>query len=280
VVAMSFGKTIKMFLIDGDPSGRLTCELSNWTGLAYRIPRTEVKKCSDRPNLNSTGVYMLFGRNDEDKEAVYIGEAEEVYTRLQSHLREKDFWNEVIVFISKDENLNKAHIKYIENKLYEKAKVANRYFLMNGNIPPMPSISEADRAEMDEYISNLTMMVNTLGHKLFEEIKDSADVNVDDVLFIKSTLGVDAKGVQTQEGFVVLKGSKIANRKSYSERLLAKRNDLLRTEQVKVVNDEFVVMEDLLFTSPSAAADIVTGRSANGLTEWKDRNGKSLKDLV
>ncbi len=277
---MSFGKTIKMFLIDGDPSGRLTCELSNWTGLAYRIPRTEVKKCSDRPNLNSTGVYMLFGRNDEDKEAVYIGEAEEVYTRLQSHLREKDFWNEVIVFISKDENLNKAHIKYIENKLYEKAKVANRYFLMNGNIPPMPSISEADRAEMDEYISNLTMMVNTLGHKLFEEIKDSADVNVDDVLFIKSTLGVDAKGVQTQEGFVVLKGSKIANRKSYSERLLAKRNDLLRTEQVKVVNDEFVVMEDLLFTSPSAAADIVTGRSANGLTEWKDRNGKSLKDLV
>ncbi len=277
---MSFGKTIKMFLIDGDPSGRLTCELSNWTGLAYRIPRTEVKKCSDRPNLNSTGVYMLFGRNDEDKEAVYIGEAEEVYTRLQSHLREKDFWNEVIVFISKDENLNKAHIKYIENKLYEKAKVANRYFLINGNIPPMPSISEADRAEMDEYISNLTMMVNTLGHKLFEEIKDSAEVNADDVLFIKSTLGVDAKGVQTQEGFVVLKGSKIANRKSYSERLLVKRKDLFHTEKVKVVNDEFVVMEDLLFTSPSAAADIVTGRSANGLTEWKDRNGKSLKDLV
>ena len=106
MVEMIFGKTIKMFLIDGDPNGRLTCELSNWTGLAYRIPRTEVKKCSDRPNLNSTGVYMLFGRNDDDKEAVYIGEAEEVYTRLQSHLREKDFWNEVIVFISKDENLN------------------------------------------------------------------------------------------------------------------------------------------------------------------------------
>jgi len=280
VIKMTFGKTIKMFLIDGDPSGRLTCELSNWTGLAYRIPRTEVKKCLDRPNLNSTGVYMLFGRNVDDKEAVYIGEAEEVYTRLQSHLREKDFWNEVIVFISKDENLNKAHIKYIENKLYEKAKVANRYFLMNGNIPPMPSISEADRAEMDEYISNLVMMVNTLGHKLFEEIKDSSEVNADDVLFIKSTLGVDAKGIQTQEGFVVLKGSKIANRKSYSERLLAKRKDLLHTEKVKVVNDEFVVMEDLLFTSPSAAADIVTGRSANGLTEWKDRNGKSLKDLV
>ena len=168
---MTFDKTIKMFLIDGDPSGRLTCELSNWTGLAYRIPRTEVKKCGDRPNLNSTGVYMLFGRNDDDKEAVYIGEAEEVYTRLQSHLREKDFWDEVIVFISKDENFNKAHIKYIESKLYEKAKATNRYDVLNGNIPPLPSISEADRAEMDEFISNLLMMVNTLGHKLFERLK-------------------------------------------------------------------------------------------------------------
>lgn len=93
---------------------------------------------------------------------------------------------------------------------------------------------------------------------------------------------MDAKGIQTQEGFVVLKGSKIANSvvNSYTERLLAKRNDLIHTEKVKVFNDEFVVMEDLLFTSPSAAADIVMGRSANGLTEWKDRYGKSLKDLV
>lgn len=279
---MTFGKTIKLFLIDRDPSGRLTCELSNWTGLAYRIPRTEVKKCADRPNLNSTGVYMLFGRNDEDKEAVYIGEAEEVYARLLSHLREKDFWNEVIVFISKDENLNKAHIKYIENKLYEKAKSTNRYFVMNGNIPPMPSISEPDRAEMDEYISNLMMMVNTLGHKLFEEIKDNDEINENDIFYIEAARGAKAKGVQTQEGFVVLKGSKIASSyvNSYSERLIAKRNELIRSEKVTEINGEFTVMEDLLFTSPSAAADIVMGRSANGLTEWKNRYGRTLKELV
>ncbi|MGN7116649.1 GIY-YIG nuclease family protein [Lysinibacillus odysseyi] len=279
---MTFGKTIKMFLIDGDPSGRLTCELSNWTGLAYRIPRTEVKKCNDRPNLNSTGVYMLFGRNDEDKEAVYIGEAEEVYTRLQSHLREKDFWNEVIVFISKDENLNKAHIKYIENKLYEKAKTANRYDVVNGNIPPMPSIAESDRAEMDEFISNLEMLVNMLGHKLFVDIKDTSETNAEELLYIKGARGADAKGVQTQEGFVVLQGSKIASSvvNSFSERLTAKRNDLIHTQKVQILNGEYVVIEDLLFSSPSLAAEIVMGRSANGLTEWKDRLGKTLKDLV
>lgn len=278
---MTFGKTIKMFLIDGDPSGRLTCELSNWTGLAYRIPRTEVKKCGDRPNLNSTGVYMLFGRNDHDKDAVYIGEAEEVYTRLQSHLREKDFWNEVIVFISKDENLNKAHIKYIENKLYEKAKAANRYDVLNGNIPPMPSISESDRAEMDEFISNLIMMVNTLGHKLFEEIKDQSDSTNSEVWYINAARGAKAKGIQTQEGFVVLKGSRIASSivDSFSESLNARREDLIQSNKVQIFNDEYIVMDDLLFSSPSLAATIVMGRSANGLTEWKDRNGRTIKDL-
>lgn len=282
MVEMTFRKTIKMFLIDGDANGRLTCELSNWTGLAYRIPRTEVKKCSDRPNLNSTGVYMLFGRNEEDKEAVYIGEAEEVYTRLQSHLREKDFWNEVIVFISKDENLNKAHIKYIENKLYEKAKTANRYDVVNGNIPPMPSIAESDRAEMDEFISNVEMLVNMLGHKLFVDIKDTSETKDEELLYIKGARGADAKGVQTQEGFVVLQGSNIASSvvNSFSERLAAKRNDLIQTQKVQIVNGEYVVMEDLLFSSPSLAAEIVMGRSANGLIEWKDRYGKTLKDLV
>jgi len=281
MIEMAFGKTIKMFLIDGDPSGRLTCELSNWTGLAYRIPRTEVKKCSDRPNLNSTGVYMLFGRNDDDKEAVYIGEAEEVYTRLQSHLREKDFWNEVIVFISKDENLNKAHIKYIENRLYEKAKAANRYDVLNGNIPPMPSISESDRAEMDEFISNLVMMVNTLGHKLFEEIKDQSDSKKSEVWYINAARGANARGIQTQEGFVVLRDSKIANNtvNSFSESLTAKRDNLIQSNKVQIINDEYVVMEDLLFSSPSLAATIVMGRSANGLTEWKDRHGRTLKEL-
>ena len=281
MIEMAFGKTIKMFLIDGDPSGRLTCELSNWTGLAYRIPRTEVKKCSDRPNLNSTGVYMLFGRNDDDKEAVYIGEAEEVYTRLQSHLREKDFWNEVIVFISKDENLNKAHIKYIENRLYEKAKAANRYDVLNGNIPPMPSISESDRAEMDEFISNLVMMVNTLGHKLFEEIKDQSDSKKSEVWYINAARGANARGIQTQEGFVVLQDSKIANSTvdSFSESLTAKRDNLIQSNKIQIINDEYVVMEDLLFSSPSLAATIVMGRSANGLTEWKDRHGRTLKEL-
>jgi hypothetical protein len=122
-----FGKTIKLFLIDGEPSGRMTCELSNWTGKAYKIPRLKVKDCTDRPDLLNPGVYLLFGKNETSKDLVYIGEAETVFKRLTQHLNQKDFWTEAIIFISKDENLNKAHIKYLENRLFDLAKSVNRY---------------------------------------------------------------------------------------------------------------------------------------------------------
>ena len=121
-----YGKTIKLFLMDADPEGRMVCELSNWNGKAYRIPRGKVKDCSDRLDLKGTSVYLLFGRAESStaKPKAYIGEAENAYSRLVQHVSEKEFWNESVVFISKDENLNKAHIKYLESRLYEIATSA------------------------------------------------------------------------------------------------------------------------------------------------------------
>ncbi|WP_158701754.1 GIY-YIG nuclease family protein [Lentibacillus sp. Marseille-P4043] len=115
------GKTIKIFLIDGEPTGRMSAELSNWTGKAFKIPRNKIRDSKDRPELNGTGVYLLFGKDDEqyETETAYIGEAEDVLKRLNQHLKEKDFWNEVIVLTNKDDNLNKAHIKYLEHHLYK-----------------------------------------------------------------------------------------------------------------------------------------------------------------
>lgn len=134
---------------------------------------------------------------------------------------------------------------------------------------------------MDEFVSNLVMMVNTLGHKLFEEIKNQSDSKKSEVWRINSARGATARGIQTQEGFVVLRGSKIADSTvdSFSERLTAKRDDLIQSNKVQLINNEYVVIEDLLFSSPSLAAAIVMGRSANGLTEWKDKNNRTLKDL-
>ncbi len=277
---MKFGKTIKIFLIDGDPNGRMTCELSNWSGKAYKIPRIKIKDCSDRIDLVGTGVYLLFGRNDEGKEQVYIGEAESILKRLIQQLTQKEFWNEAIVFISKDENLNKAHIKYLENRLHEIAKSANRYILDNSVIPTQSSISEADRSEMEEFIEYIKMLVNTLGHKVFDEKREIKPKQKQATFFIKAARGADGQGEPTSDGFVVFKGSKAAASivASMTSNFKNLREKLIKEGVLIDKKDYFEFSDDYIFSSPSTAAVIVMGRNANGLTEWKNKDSTTLRD--
>lgn len=278
---MKFGKTIKIFLIDGDPNGRMSCELSNWSGKAYKIPRIKIKDCTDRDDLTSTGVYLLFGKDDEGKDQVYIGEAESILKRLNQQLTQKDFWNEAIMFISKDENLNKAHIKYLENRLHDIAKSANRYKVDNSIVPTQSSISEPDRAEMEEFIEYIKMLVNTLGHKVFDEKREFKPKQKQQTFYIKAARGAEAQGEQTSEGFVVLKGSKAAGSivPSMTKNFVVLREKLL-SEGVLIDKVEFLGFpDDYIFSSPSTAASIVLGRNSNGHTEWKLKNGKTLKDF-
>jgi len=277
---MKFGKTIKIFLIDGDPNGRMTCELSNWTGKAYKIPRIKIKDCSDREDLKNTGIYLLFGRDNENNDQVYIGEAESVLKRLNQHLTQKDFWYEAIVFINKDENLNKAHIKYLENRLHNIATSANRYKIENFVTPTQSSISESDRAEMEEYLENVKMLVSTLGHKLFDEKRELKPVIKQETFYIKGVRGADAQGEPTSEGFVVFKGSKasVDTVNSISPSFLNFRNSLINKGILNKIGDVYVFSDDYIFSSPSTAAVIVMGRNANGLVEWKMISGKTLKE--
>lgn len=278
---MKFGKTIKIFLIDGDPNGRMSCELSNWSGKAYKIPRVKIKDCTDRDDLTSTGVYLLFGKDEEGKDQVYIGEAESILKRLNQQLTSKDFWNEAIIFISKDENLNKAHIKYLENRLHDIAKVANRYKVDNSVIPTQSSISESDRAEMEEFIEYIKMLVNTLGHKVFDEKREFKPKQKQEIFSIKAARGADGQGEPTSDGFVVLKGSKAAGSTvtSMTSNFLTLRRKLI-DEGVLVDKGEYLEFpDDYIFSSPSTAASIVLGRNANGLTEWKLKDGRTLKDF-
>jgi len=277
---MKFGKTIKIFLIDGEPNGRMSCELSNWTGKAYKIPRIKIKDCVDREDLNNTGVYLLFGKNDSDKDSVYIGEAEAILKRLNQHLTQKDFWNETIVFVSKDENLNKAHIKYLESRLFEIATQAKRYNIENSVSPTQSSISESDKAEMEEFIENIKMLVNTLGHKLFDEKREIKPQQKQEYFYIKAARGAEGQGVQTSEGFVVFKESKATFKtvNSLLENFVNLRNKLIE-EKILINKEEYYEFaEDYIFNSPSAAASIVMGRTANGFTEWKQKDGTTLKD--
>ncbi len=278
---MKFGKTIKIFLIDGDPNGRMSCELSNWSGKAYKIPRIKIKDCNDRDDLTSTGIYLLFGKDDEGKDQVYIGEAESILKRLNQQLTQKDFWNEVIVFVSKDENLNKAHIKYLENRLHDIAKSANRYTVDNSIIPTQASISESDRAEMEEFIENIKMLVNTLGHKVFDEKREFKPKQKQEVFFIKAARGADGQGEQTSDGFVVFKSSKAAATivNSMTPSFITHRQKLIDEGVLVNKGEYFEFSDDYIFSSPSTAAVMVMGRNANGLTEWKNKDGKTLKEF-
>ena len=287
---MKRGKTITLYLIDGDANGRIMCNLSNWSGKAYKIPRNLVKVSNDRTDIHSTGVYILFGKNTENENTAYIGEAENIKQRLEQHLSQKDFWTDAVVFISKDNNLNKAHIKYMENRLYEMAKDMGRYNLENSSTPTKSNISEPDQAEMEEFMDNLVLLTNTLGYKIFEPIlqsqklldkKDGVVSNTDNVFTIqKLNKNINAKGKSTNEGFVVLKDSVIASKiqNSVNNTMIELRNKYISDGIIISKDSNIILTKDILFSSPSSAAILVLGRSANGLTEWKC-NGKSLKDF-
>jgi len=283
---MKFGKTIKLFLIDGDTNGRLTCELSNWTGKAYKIPRNSIKICSDRPELQTTGVYMLINKSDDlsVKGQLYIGEAEDIYKRLTQHVKEKDFWNESIVFISKDDNLNKAHIKYLENRLHDIAFNANRFNLINTQKPTQASISESDKAEMEEFLSNILTLVSTLGYNAFEQIRQIGTnqkfEKEDDLFFISAIRGANGIGKTTSEGFVVFENSQVADPVTNSYPMIMKklRENLISQGVIVKNQDKMILKQDYLFSSSSSAAMIIMGRSANGLTEWKMKSGKTLQE--
>lgn len=274
----STGRGISLFLIDGTPDGRAACELFNWTGKAYRIPRHLLKASAQREELYKAGIYFLFGREEGGSEisVAYIGEAEEVYRRLQQH-QDKEFWTETLVFISKDENLNKAHVKFLEYCLVEAAKQAKRYKLWNGNTPACPAISELERAVMTEFLNNLMLLTGTLGYKIFEPLsRPSLDVKQ---YLVKGARGANARAVVTAEGIVVTAGSLAAkvHVPSTHEYVVALRQKLIGEGVLVPEPDAFRFTEDYLFSSPSTAAAVVLGRTANGRVEWKDAEGKSLK---
>lgn len=275
---MNYGKSIRLFLIEGIADGRWMCELSNWTGKAYKIPRNCVKESSDREELKNTGIYFLFGKSDEtDTYRVYIGEAENIYERLLTHLKEKDFWHECVVFISKDNNLNKAHVKYLENRMYTIAKEAGRYQLENSNIPTQPSLSEADRAEMEEFINNAKLLLSAVGHKVLEATAIPSKTNNDLEIFVFEGKDYKATGTTTADGFVVFKNSILSKKanSSLTKSLLDKRNKLISEN---IIDSAFTFTKDYIFSSPSTAASIISGNSTNGKTAWRNSQGMTLKD--
>lgn len=274
-----FNKTIQMFIFDGNPNGRIMCELSNWNGRVYKVARNEIGLFSNRNDANNTGIYFLFGKNELNKDTVYIGEAEKIAARLKQHLNDEYYWNDCIAIISKDDLLNKAHVKFLEHTFYKMAVDSGRFIIINSTVPTLSSVSEYDEAMLEEFISNAKLLVNTLGYKVFDSISLDATENSDTTLFfIKAARGANAIGYAVPGGFVVKKDSVAAasTTPSFADSLKRYRDNLYFEV---VINSAHVFTRDYDFTSPSLAAAVVMGRNANGRTEWKTADGITLNQI-
>jgi len=283
---LTLGRTIRIYLDNGQITGIKHAEIVNWTGQAISCPRTLVKSLFDWPESLRPGVYFLFGTDQNtEKSAVYIGEAENVLERLQNHLKNKDFWNEVIFFTSKDDNLTKSHVKYLESSLVHLANLANRYTVINGNAPSKSSLPRGDRDSMAEFIENIRVLLGVLGHKALEQLvphKIEQDPVVNEEIkekFFLQVKGIEAEAILTNEGVIVLAGSKAAQKtkKSLSDGYVKLRNKLIENGVLQLQNNELVFKEDQLFTSASQSASIIVGYTINGRYHWQNKNNITMK---
>jgi hypothetical protein len=292
------GKNMNYFLMDGTPSGRIKCTLANWTGVAYKTPRAKLVDRKNIPYLKQNGVYFLFSKGDGERPLVYIGQAgsrkngEGILNRLKEHHASPkqglEDWYEAVAFATTNDTFGATEISWLENRFFALAISANRYDPKNGNEPNAGNVTEEKESELEEYVDYAKIVMGVLGHLVFEPlvqtraVQTSAEPISDDYLELfmeqkmqNSQMTVKASCKRSSEGFVVLKGS-VINPKT-NERTCSGVAKKAR-EQAKT-DEHSVLLEDMLFPSPSAAAMFVTGASANGYAVWKTTSGATLKEV-
>jgi hypothetical protein len=280
------GFSVRVFLPDGDPAGIRVVEKSNWTGSGLVIPRALFAQAKRRPELDRAGVYVLVGDSESGPlPTVYVGEGDPVRPRLESHGRTKDFWTHAVVFTSKDQSLNKAHVQHLEARLVELAAGAKRCVLENGNVPQPPSLTEADTAEVEGFLDDVRVCLPTIGYPYFERPVTSSSAvaasGASDDTYLVRARGIEARGTETPEGFVVRAGSLAAKTETDSLHpyLRQIRAQLVEQGVLRDRDAMFELTQDYTFGSPSTAASVMIGRNTNGREEWKTGAGKTLKSV-
>lgn len=277
------GRTVKIYLVDGIPSGVMTAEIMNWTGKFTVAPRTQLADLAQRDELKRTGVYILAGQNPKDptQEMVYIGESDNIWKRLIQHNNDtsKDFWGKTIIITSKDENLTKAHGRYLESRLIQIASQAQRAQVINGTNPEITSLPEPDIADMEYFLAQIQMILPVLGFTFavplpkINVVQNSQSPDSVSPVFHFNYAGSNAEAQEVNGEFIVFEGStaRKAHTNSLAESYIQIREKLQR--EGKLVDsqnpDYWVFAQNVPFQSPSTAANIVGGASLNGRQHWK-----------
>jgi hypothetical protein len=211
---------------------------------------------------------------------VYIGEADSISARMRNHLRseEKDFFERLVIVVAKDDNLTKAHARYLESELIRLTKEAGSVTLANDTQPDFRLLPEADKADMEDFVGQLRLVLPVLGFDLFRRPSGQAaavDSSGGEAVFTFTTAGASATARETEDGFVVLAGS--TARKDETETFplgyRTLRDQLVQDGRLVEGPDEdlYRFATDVAFGSPSAGASVVAARSASGPRQWRLR---------
>ncbi len=281
------GKTIRLYLVEGVPSGIITAEIMNWTGKATVCPRSQLAELASRDEVRKTGIYILSGEDVDNplQEIIYIGESENVLDRLKIHNNDpkKDFWIKTFIFTNKDDNLTKGHVRYLESRLIQIASEAKRAKIENGTNPDYTILPESDIADMKYFIEQIKLLLPVLGLtfalplstlvKEQNKIAQTPEIQIESPLFKLSYSGVEAYAQEVNNEFIVFKDSTVRKKETLSlDRVTReKRNRLLEENKLtgSSQTDYWILTENLPFSSPSAAAYLIGGAKLNGRTEWK-----------
>lgn len=274
------GRSIRLFLVDGAPTGLMIAEIVNWTGKAIVVPRAGLADFLARPEAKATGVYLLAGPDPDDpfRPIVYVGEAEEVGTRLRAHDKDeaKDFFERAIVFVSKDENLTKAHARFLEARVAERVRDSGRAKWVNGNAPGGASLPEADRDDMDYYLAQMELMLPALGLDVLRPMpsaKQNAKPESVSPIFSFAGDGYDARMQEIDGEFVLKAGSIIRAHETPTcpHGIRQQRQTAQAEGALAQARDgkNWDLTHDMTFSSPSGAAAFAWGGSVNGRVVWK-----------
>lgn len=271
-------RTIQIFLPSGDPSGIRIAEQTTSIIRVIEVPRSDIADFLKLPESKQVGLYFLI--TGDSKDELYIGQSGEVGSRLmQHHKEEKKDWERALVLVSLTNNLTQTHVLYLESLSIEKAKSCQRYELLNGNGGQKPHTPIPLKADCDEIHEIGSLLLATLGYPIFEPLTEIIN-SVKEQIFICTRTGVDARGIYTNEGMVVLKGSSapMTTKRKTEQRFFDKRDQLLEKGVIKVEGDRFVFQRDYLFQTPSGASMFLLLATSNGWVDWKTDVGVTLQE--
>ena len=275
------GKTIQIYCPSGDPRGVRIAEITTRIVQAVVFPRLRVAEALKRPELSGVGVYYLFGAGEPGAPPIaYIGEAEDCGVRFKEHIRNKEFWTSAVAIVSRTASFTKAHGLMLEYMSIQKARAAGRYVLDNGNKGSEPTIPEWLNADVHEVFESAEVLLSSLGYHLFER-EDTSGSSDEQHIFYCRRGGAEARGVYNEDGLVVLEGS-IARKDMLASShpgLQEQRDRLVAAGTLEETAKGFRFTRNWPFSSPSAAASVLAGGSANGWIEWKDDAGRTLDEV-